>query len=114
VGVPDAATRAAQGLGDLSDGQFVAGEFEGCPANCSGCSKASRAKTPMSDTAIICRVWSGRGRRQMTEAIYRSLADGAALRLQECAVALHLAVRNLRSAHPERPEIWTPFIHLGP
>jgi CHAT domain-containing protein len=45
-------------------------------------------------------------------AFYREMpaagsADGA-------AHALHTAVQVLRSAHPHRPDVWAPLIHIGP
>jgi hypothetical protein len=32
----------------------------------------------------------------------------------DVARALHVAVGHLRQAAPDRPSLWTPYIHLGP
>jgi CHAT domain-containing protein len=34
--------------------------------------------------------------------------------VDDAAQALHDAVRKLRAAHPDRPELWAPYVHVGP
>ncbi|MEV2242092.1 CHAT domain-containing protein [Micromonospora sp. NPDC049891] len=50
----------------------------------------------------------------VAESVYRSLADGAMLRPERSAVALHHAVRALRADRLGEPSVWMPYTHTGP
>ena len=55
---------------------------------------------------LACRGRRCRGRRRTVD---DSLADG-----QAPAAALQLATFRLRMIYPDRPALWTPFVHVGP
>jgi hypothetical protein len=63
--------------------------------------------------ATLWSVWDDTA-ADVTETVYRRIGDGAALRPERCAAALHEAVRELRARDPDRPSVWTPFTHTGP
>jgi tetratricopeptide (TPR) repeat protein len=45
---------------------------------------------------------------EVTEQFYRNVTTKSA------AEALHQAVNAIRSAHPDLPEAWAPYVHIGP
>ncbi|MGI5239751.1 CHAT domain-containing protein [Dactylosporangium sp. CA-139066] len=65
---------------------------------------------------VIATLWSvwDDSAADVTETVYRHIRDGAALRPERSAHALHEAVRELRRRDPDRPSVWTPFTHTGP
>jgi hypothetical protein len=65
---------------------------------------------------VIATLWSvwDETAADVTEAVYRTMTRDGALHPEGAASALHEAVRELRRRHPDRPSVWTPFIHLGP
>lgn len=49
---------------------------------------------------------------RVARGFYRSLPDGTSI--DRAAHALHGTVRALRDERPDRPDLWAPFIHIGP
>ncbi|WP_327002933.1 CHAT domain-containing protein [Dactylosporangium sp. NBC_01737] len=65
---------------------------------------------------VIATLWSvwDDSAADVAEAVYGQITDGATLRPERAALALHEAVRALRAQHLDRPSVWTPFTHTGP
>ncbi|XVU20762.1 CHAT domain-containing protein [Actinoplanes sp. CA-054009] len=67
-------------------------------------------------THVIATLWSvwDAGAADVSQSVYEGMVDGGGLHPERSARALHNAVVDLRSRHPRRPGVWTPFIHIGP
>lgn len=51
----------------------------------------------------------------VTRSVYTSLmADGASLRADTAAAAVHHATRRLRALYPDKPSRWAAYTHTGP
>jgi CHAT domain-containing protein len=64
----------------------------------------------------IATLWSVRDSASADVAalVYAGLVDGADLKAERSAKALHTATRAYREAHQTRPSRWMHFIHIGP
>ncbi|MFB7310763.1 CHAT domain-containing protein [Streptomyces sp. NPDC056192] len=65
---------------------------------------------------VVATMWTVLGRYAgfVADHLYNSLAAKGELVSEECALALHYAVRELRAQPGMELAIWTPFIHTGP
>ncbi|MET8592945.1 CHAT domain-containing protein [Streptomyces sp. NPDC005078] len=65
---------------------------------------------------VVATMWTVLGRYAgfVADHLYNSLAIKGELASEECALALHYAVRELRAQPGMELAIWTPFIHTGP
>lgn len=65
---------------------------------------------------VVATMWTvlGRYAGSVADHLYNSLAVKGELASEECALALHCAVRELRAQPGMELAIWTPFIHIGP
>jgi CHAT domain len=52
----------------------------------------------------------------VTRAFYHRLTAGSHCRphVQDAALALHMAIRQVRDDYPDRPDLWAPYVHIGP
>jgi len=50
----------------------------------------------------------------VADAVYRTLTRSGRPDATHAATALSRATTALREQHPERPELWAPFVHMGP
>jgi tetratricopeptide (TPR) repeat protein len=50
----------------------------------------------------------------VTEDVYTTLAASGRLDADRAAVAIHRAVAALRARSPLRPDLWAPYLHIGP
>ncbi|MFE5919381.1 CHAT domain-containing protein [Streptomyces sp. NPDC056468] len=65
---------------------------------------------------VLATMWSVNDRiaGEIVDSVYEALVSEGELAAEDCATALHHAVRELR-AKPRMPLVgWTPFIHHGP
>ncbi len=65
---------------------------------------------------VVATMWTTLGRygSLVADHLYDFLATNGELASEECALALHHAVRELRAQPGMELVIWTPFIHTGP
>lgn len=65
---------------------------------------------------VVATMWTVLGRYAgfVADHLYNSLTGNGELASEECALALHYAVRELRAQPGMELAIWTPFIHTGP
>ncbi|MFE7043126.1 CHAT domain-containing protein [Streptomyces atratus] len=65
---------------------------------------------------VVSTMWTSLGRYAsfIADHLYDSLAANGELDPEECALALHHAVRALRAQPGMELAIWTPFVHTGP
>ncbi|MET8515701.1 CHAT domain-containing protein [Streptomyces sp. NPDC005077] len=65
---------------------------------------------------VVATMWTVLGRYAgfVADHLYNSLSTKGELESEECALALHYAVRELRAQPDMELAIWTPFIHTGP
>ncbi|MFF0290634.1 CHAT domain-containing protein [Streptomyces sp. NPDC005262] len=65
---------------------------------------------------VVATMWTVLGRYAgfVADHLYNSLSSKGELASEECALALHYAVRELRAQPGMELAIWTPFIHTGP
>ena len=49
----------------------------------------------------------------VADAVYGTLLAGGTPDATRSAHALTAAVRALRDRHPDRPDIWAPYVHMG-
>ncbi|WP_084599289.1 CHAT domain-containing protein [Actinoplanes subtropicus] len=63
--------------------------------------------------ATLWSVWDEQA-AEIARDVYTALVRDGVPDARPAARALHHAVRRLRTAHPDRPSMWTPFAHTGP
>lgn len=65
---------------------------------------------------VVATMWTTLGRygSLVADRLYDFLATNGELASEECALALHHAVREVRAQPGMELVIWTPFIHTGP
>jgi tetratricopeptide (TPR) repeat protein len=65
---------------------------------------------------VIATAWtiSDSDAPQVAAAAYTELAATGSLRAGLAATAIHRAVAALRAAKPRRPDLWAPYLHIGP
>jgi hypothetical protein len=65
---------------------------------------------------VIATMWTiaDRPTADLAENVYATLTHGGTSDDSRAAYALHHAVRNLRQKYPAMPQIWAPYIHIGP
>ena len=34
--------------------------------------------------------------------------------VHDAALSLHMAIRQIRDDYPDRPDLWAPYVHIGP
>jgi CHAT domain-containing protein len=64
---------------------------------------------------VIAASWTiaDRPMPRVADAVYTVLTGGGAPDGGLAALALHRAVRSLRSTAPTAPELWAPYVHFG-
>jgi CHAT domain-containing protein len=65
---------------------------------------------------VIATAWSI-GDKQAPDVArdtYRALKAGRALDTSRAAAAIHRAAGSLKARHPRRPDLWAPYLHIGP
>jgi tetratricopeptide (TPR) repeat protein len=65
---------------------------------------------------VIATLWSiyDRLAPQVASDVYQTLNQGEVPDSTRAAEAIHLAVARLRARNPGRPQIWAPYVHIGP
>lgn len=65
---------------------------------------------------IIATAWSisDNDAPQVASAVYTALAATGSLEASRAASAVHRAVAVLRTDKPRRPDLWAPYLHIGP
>lgn len=66
---------------------------------------------------VVATLWSvsdSTGASDLFENLYGRLVVDGELDAGHTATALHTAVRQLRADHRNRPDVWSPFVHIGP
>ncbi|MEJ8639828.1 CHAT domain-containing protein [Streptomyces sp. MS2.AVA.5] len=65
---------------------------------------------------VIATLWSveDKAAAEVTESVYRNLFAEGTFAVEDAALALHRAVRELRARSPERPSSWMAYTHTGP
>jgi hypothetical protein len=65
---------------------------------------------------IIATAWSisDNDAPQVASAVYTALAATGSLEASRAASAVHRAVAALRTDKPRRPDLWAPYLHIGP
>ncbi len=65
---------------------------------------------------VVAALWpiDDRMASKLAGGVYGRLSSSDGLRGAEAAHALQMAVLEMRAVHPDRPERWAPFIHMGP
>lgn len=64
---------------------------------------------------VIATLWSVQDAvaAEIAELVYDDLIEGNEFNPSSSAIALHRAVAKVRSDHPGRPTLWSPFVHIG-
>lgn len=115
--------------GMLTIADITAREFHGDFAGLSAC-KTAVGGIDLLDEAItlaaalhytgyrhvVASLWSvdSATSADVFSALYCDLVEDGRLHPDGAALALHHAVRAIRSTSPDRPRLWTPFTHTGP
>jgi CHAT domain-containing protein len=64
---------------------------------------------------VIATLWSVRDETaaRIVDSVYAKLVQDGNFDPSFSAVALHGAIDEVRRAHPDRPSLWSPFVHIG-
>ncbi|WP_326582646.1 CHAT domain-containing protein [Streptomyces sp. NBC_00481] len=65
---------------------------------------------------VVAALWSilEKTAVRVFDAVYRDIVVDGALQPAGSALALHNALRRVRTDNPDQPGLWTPFTHTGP
>jgi CHAT domain-containing protein len=65
---------------------------------------------------VIATAWSisDSSAPRVASATYTELASTGSLDAGRAATAIHRAVEALRARAPFRPDLWAPYLHIGP
>ena len=67
-------------------------------------------------SSVIATLWSIRDNvaPQVADRVYQTLTRGGYPDSSLAAEAIHVAVAELRARIPRHPQVWAPYVHIGP